>query len=308
MPLSIRHGSDDRSGFLLALAGFALLSCGDAVVKSMAGQWSPIAVAALRFTIGAVGLSALLWRFEGIGGFRPQRPWLQVLRGVCMAGATLCFFSAIFVMPLAEAMALSFISPILTALLSGPVLGERVRPIVWIASAVALAGVMLVLRPNLADLGAVALLPIASAAFFSVMVIANRLVAGQGSALSMQVFLACVAAPVLALAAWAGHASGLPALTVGPLEWSVVARCALVAVSASTAHWLVYLGTTRAGAATIAPTSYIQLPVAATLGWLFFGDTPDAITLLGGAIIVGAGLALWWLTPKAAPRAVFEAD
>ncbi|QYU69646.1 DMT family transporter [Leptolyngbya sp. 15MV] len=186
----------ERSGLLLALAGFALLSCGDAVIKSMAGQWSPIAVAALRFSIGAVGLSALLALREGTPAFRPRKPWLQVARGVCMAGATLCFFSAIFVMPLAEAMALSFVAPILTALLSGPLLGERVRPAVWLASAIAMGGVLMILRPNLGLLGPVALLPLASAVFFSLMVIANRASAGQGSALSMQVFLAaCTAAP-----------------------------------------------------------------------------------------------------------------
>ena len=50
---------DDRSGLLLAASGFASLSVGDAIVKTMAGEWSPLAVAALRFTIGALGLATL---------------------------------------------------------------------------------------------------------------------------------------------------------------------------------------------------------------------------------------------------------
>jgi drug/metabolite transporter (DMT)-like permease len=296
----------ERSGLLLALAGFAVLSCGDAVIKSIAGQWSPIAVAALRFMLGAVGLSAVLMLREGAAAFRPRNPWLQVARGVCMAGATLCFFCAIFAMPLAETMALSFIAPILTALLSGPLLGERVRPVVWFASAVALGGVLMILRPNFAELGAVALLPLGSAMFFSLMVIANRAAAGQGSALSMQVFLAAVAAPVLIVGALVGHASGIDTLAIGPLEWSVAGRCAIVAASASFAHWLIFRGTMRAGAAMIAPMSYIQLPVAALLGWLFFADTPDAITLLGAAVIIGAGLVLWRMTPTAKPVTLKE--
>ena len=129
---NVQHS--ERSGILLAAAGFSSLSVGDAIVKTMAGEWSPLAVAALRFTIGAIALSLLLLRSEGPGAFRPRRPLLQVARGACLAGATLCFFSAVFVMQLAEAMALAFVSPVFVALLSGPLLKEKVRPAVWIAS------------------------------------------------------------------------------------------------------------------------------------------------------------------------------
>lgn len=278
---------------LLALCGFALLSCGDAVIKTMADEWSPLAVGALRFTLGAIGLSALLALNEGARGFRPSRPLLQVARGLCLAIASLLFFCAIFVMPLAEATAVAFLSPLLTALLSGPLLGEKVRPQVWIASLVAFAGVTLVLQPNVAELGWLGLLPLASATFFSLMMIANRAVAGQGSSLSMQVFVALTAAPVLTVAAIAGQASGVELLRVTWPDWTVIARCAVVALSASTAHWLIYLGTTRAGAAMVAPMTYVQLLVASVLGWLLFGDRPGLSTLAGAAVIVCAGLYLW---------------
>ena len=290
---------DERSGILLAVAGFSSLSVGDAIVKTMAGEWSPLAVAALRFAIGAIALSLLLLRSEGPGAFRPRRPLLQVARGACLAGASLCFFSAVFVMQLAEAMALAFISPVFVALLSGPLLKEKVRPAVWIASPLALVGVMLVLRPNVAELGWMAFLPILSAFFFGLMVIANRAAAGDGSALSMQVFIAGLATPFLIAAALIGHLSGVPSLQVSLPDWSVVVRCALVAVTASTAHWLAFLGTTRAGAATIAPTTYVQMVVAIALGWVLFGDVPDPVTLAGGAIIIAAGLYLWLTTPRA---------
>jgi drug/metabolite transporter (DMT)-like permease len=285
---------DDRSGLLLAASGFASLSVGDAIVKTMAGEWSPLAVAALRFSIGAMGLAFLLFIKEGRSGFRPSNPWLQVGRGACLAGATLCFFSAIFAMPLATAMALAFVSPVFVAILSGPLLGEKVRPLVWVVSAIALCGVALILRPNLAALGMVALLPLASAAFFALMVIMNRASAGQGSSLSMQAFIALWATPFLI-------ASGLPSLAVGVPDWSVVARCALVALTASSAHWLAYLGTMRAGAATIAPVTYVQMLVATTLGYVMFGDVPDLATFAGAGIIIGAGLLLWSRTAARAP-------
>lgn len=283
----------DRHGLILALTGFAILACGDAVIKTMAGEWSPLAVAALRFTIGAIGLAIILLVTQGRAAFRPLHPWLQAARGVCLAIATMCFFAAIFVMPLAEATALIFLAPIFTALLSGPLLKEQVRPVTWIASMIAFAGVALVLRPNLAELGLVALLPLGSAFAFSLMMLANRAVAGQGSALSMQLFVAAGAAPILILCAVFGGLSGAQRFALSWPDWTVVARSAIVAVSASTAHWFIYLGTTRAGAATVAPMTYVQLLVAITLGWLLFGDTPDAMTMLGSAVIIAAGLFLW---------------
>lgn len=288
----------ERSGILIALCGFALLSVGDAVIKTMSGEWSPLAVAALRFALGSAGLSILLAANEGKPAFRPRNPRLQAARGFCLAAASLCFFSAIFVMPLATAMALAFVSPVIVALLSGPLLGEKVRSAVWYASLAALVGVGLVLRPNLAELGLVALLPLASAFFFALMIIANRASAGQGSALSMQVFVQIGAMPLLILAAVGGHISGFESLAVTAPDWTIVARCAVVAVTASSAHWLAYIGTQRAGAATIAPTTYVQMLVATMLGWWWFGDVPDLLTVAGAAIIIGAGLLLWWSTPR----------
>ncbi len=294
---------DERQGLLLALAGFAVLTCGDAIIKTLAGEWSPIAVAALRFVIGAVGLAALLGLKEGPSAFRPRRPWIQVARGASLAGSTMFFFAALFAMPLAEATALVFLAPIFTALLSGPLLGEKVRPLTWIASVIAFGGVLLILRPNVAELGWVAFLPLGAALLFSLMVIANRASAGQGSALSMQVYMAGIAAPLLVAAALAGHLSGSTALAVDWPDWTIVARCAAVAVTASIAHWLIFLGTSKAGAALVSPMSYVQLLVAIILGWLLFSDIPDVTTLLGATIIIGAGLALWWQgRPASAPN------
>lgn len=281
------------SGILYALCGFALLSTGDAIIKTMAGEWSPLAVAALRFTFGAIGLSALLGVRQGKAAFRPRNPLLQIGRGICLAMATIGFFSAIFIMPLAEATALIFVAPILTALLSGPLLGERVRPATFIASAIAFAGVLVILRPNVLAIGIAALLPLVSALFMSLLVIANRASARQGSALSMQAFMAIGAVPILLVASLIGHATGITALQIGMPSVSVALRCAIVAVTASTAHYLIYLATTRSNAATIAPMTYVQMLVASILGWLLFGDAPDTITLLGAGIIIAAGLYLW---------------
>lgn len=283
----------ETTGLLYALAGFATLSCGDAVVKTMAGEWAPTAIAMTRYMIGAIGLGGLLlWR-EGPAALRMPAPGAQTLRGAAVALATIGFFSAIFVLPLATATAITFTSPMLTALLAALLLGEPARRETLIASAIALVGVLVVLRPNFLTAGWGALLPLLSALGMSLLMIGNRFVAGRGSALAMQFFVAGIAAPFLILATTALNFSGIERFAVHWPHWSVLARCALVACSASCAHWLIYMGTTRAGAASIAPMTYVQLLVATLAGWLWFGNHPDVMTLLGAAIIISAGLYLW---------------
>ncbi|GGA06558.1 membrane protein [Blastomonas marina] len=293
---------DERTGLLLALLGFSVLSAGDAVVKTMAGDWSPAAVAALRYTIGTVGLGVLLWWREGRKGFAYPRPGVQLMRGLGVGGATLGFFSAVFVMPLATATAIVFLSPIITAILAIMFLGEPSRRATWVAAIAGFIGVLVLLRPGFSDLGWAAALPLVSAFGVSLMMLGNRMSANLASPLAMQFSIASIAAVFLVLAAAIGAYSGVEALAVGSPDWTVVARCAIVALTATTAHWLVFLGTTRAGAATIAPTTYVQMIVAVLLGMVLFGDVPDALTLLGAVIIIGAGLYLWRETGRAPPQ------
>lgn len=292
----------ERSGVIAAIAGFALLSVGDAVIKTMAQEWPAFAVAALRFSIGAIGLSALLWLHEGPRAFVPTNWKLQIARGACLACATVCFFSAIYIMPLAEAMAIAFLAPILTQALAGLILGEQVRPKVYAVSLVALTGVVIILRPNLAELGWAALLPLISAIFFALMMILNRMSAGQSSSLAAQVFVAGLCAPILILGSAAAKLSGVAEFDFGWPSWDVIARCTLVALTASTAHWLAYIGTARAGAAQAAPAIYVQMLVAVIMGWIMFDDIPDLYTCLGAGLIIAAGLYLWRDGLNAAPQ------
>lgn len=292
----VRHDGETGAGagLAFALAGFALLSVGDAVIKSMAGAWPGTAVAALRFTIGAAGLAVLLWVREGPAGFAIARPGIQLARGVCLAFSSLCFFLAIYIMPLAEAVTISFITPMVAAALSALLMRERPPASIWVASLLAFGGVVLVLRPNLGELGWVAVLPLVSAVIFALMIVLNRMAAGAGSVIAMQFAMSVVAAPILVLAAIAGHLSGAADLRLGWPGWTVVARCAFVAISATTAHSLIFIATTRAPAGAIAPMTYVQLLVAMAIGVVVYADYPDGPALAGAALVVAGGLYLWW--------------
>jgi len=281
------------SGLLIALAGFALLSVGDAIVKSMAGQWPGTAIATLRYAAGTAGLAIALALTRGRAGFRCPLPMIQLGRGIAITVATLCFFLAIFLMPLAEATAIAFVSPMIVATASSALLGERTPPAAWAAIGIAFAGVLLILRPNIALLGLPALLPLAAACGLGATVLLNRRVAGQGPVLQMQFLAAAFATPLLLSATLIGHLSGHPSFHVGIPEWTVVARTLFIACSATLAHSLIFMGTLRASAAATAPMTYVQLLVAAGAGWAIFGETPDLPMIAGAALIIGGGLWLW---------------
>lgn len=246
--------------------------------------------------MGTVALGSFLLAREGWLAFVPAHPWLQLARGGSLAMGTVAFFSALFQMPLAVAVSIAFFAPALAALLSGPLLGEKVKRSTWLAVGMAFVGVLIVLRPNVLALGWAAILPLITALGMALLVITNRAAArkGKGSSLSMQFFVAAGAALFLVIAAPIGAMSGIELFAMDWPHWSVVARCFLVTITGTTGHWLIYMGTTKAGASSISPTTYVQLIVASALGWLVFGDVPDLATLLGASIIIAAGLLLWW--------------
>jgi len=291
---------ETRSALLIALGGFVMLSLGDIIVKSMAGGWAGSAIAALRYTIGAVGLAVLVAVRHGRAGFVCPRPWLQIGRGFGVAVATLGFFMGVMVMPLADASAIVFTSPIWTLIFSMLFLGERPSAKTLAAIVLAFAGVIAILRPNVMELGLGAFWPLVAALGMSMLILLNRKAAGLAPGLVMQFLVAAFGAPFLLLAAIAGHHAGAPGMVAGTPDWTIVARSAIVAVTATIGHWAIYSATTRASAATVAPMTYVQLLVALAAGIALFGDIPDWPMLLGAGLIVGAGLLLWSAQAKPA--------
>jgi drug/metabolite transporter (DMT)-like permease len=294
------HGSrlslhqSDRAGLLYALAGFCTLSIGDAIIKGMPGAWPAPAMAATRYIAGTLLLGALMVRYEGWRSLALPRDKLQWVRGIAISISAMGMFLAVWIMPLAEATTIAFTQPMITAVLATVLLRERARPATWIATLIAFAGVFVVLRPNFAVAGWGILFPLLGATGMAVTIIANRAVQGRASILAMQYYMSVTAMIFLLFATTAAHFTGLENFAMHWPHWSVVARCAFIGLSASLAQWLIFMGTVKAGAGTVAPMTYGQLLMAVTLGWIFFDDHPDPIALLGAAIIIGAGLFLWW--------------
>ena len=291
----------DRAGLLYALAGFCTLSIGDAIVKGMAGQWPAPAMAATRYLVGTVLLAFLLWRKEGLPAIALPRDKLQWVRGIAISTSAIGMFFAVWLMPLSTATTIAFTQPMITAVLATFILGERSRSSTWIATVIAFVGVFVVLRPNFASAGWGSLFPLMGATGMAVTIIANRSVTGRASVLAMQYYMSVTAMIFLICVTIAAHFSGIETFRLTWPNWSIIARCAFMGVSATAAQMLIYMGTVKAGAGTIAPMTYGQLLMAVMFGWIFFGDKPDAMALVGAVIIIGAGLYLWHARRTKAP-------
>ncbi|MGD9664673.1 MAG: DMT family transporter, partial [Novosphingobium sp.] len=172
-------------------------------------------------------------------------------------------------------------------------MGERARLSLLGASIFAFSGVLLIVRPGFDHFNWVMLMPLGSAMGMSMLIIGNRMVAGHASSLAMQFVLAAFASLLLVTTTIVFQTFDIGPAIDGWPKWSVLAKVAVVACSSSFGHWLVYMGTTRAGASLVAPMTYVQLLVAMVMGLIVFGDFPDAISLAGAAMIVAAGLWLW---------------
>jgi drug/metabolite transporter (DMT)-like permease len=278
---------------LLAAAGFGLLSVGDSFAKSMAGQWPGTAIGTVRYMAGAFGLCMLLAIKKGRAGFVMPTPFLHVARGASVALGSACFFVGLHFMPMAEATVISFTSPMITALLSALVLKEPAPKAAYVATLLAFVGVVIVVRPSFAHLGAAALLPLCTAILMAILMILNRKVAGTAGLITMQFLISVMAVPFLILFTILGHFSGVDALAVTVPDRSVIFKCIVMAFTASTAHALIFAATERASAALIAPMTYIQLMTAVSIGVVAFGDIPEEMTAFGAIFIVGSGIYLW---------------
>ena len=282
-----------RTALILALCGFATLSIGDALVKTMAGQWPGTAVAALRYSAGAVGLAIVVALTEGRKGFRVPMPWLQLGRGVGVSVATICFFLGVMAIPLADATAIQFTSPMITGMASALLLGEKAPKAVWGATALAFAGVLVVLRPNVLALGAARFLPARGGGGDGLpddlqpqggrrgLADRDAIPGGDDGGADPDRRGQPAGAERRAFIPGAGAAGRRRRqMPGGRLHGDGRAL-------------LIYMAAVRASAAVVAPMTYVQLLIAAALGWLLFGAAPDLSTFAGAALIIGGGLLLW---------------
>jgi len=293
------------AGAAWAMAAMLVFSLNDMLIKSLSGGFALHQVMALRAVVALVFLLAVLVPLSGgYGQLRTRRPGMHALRGGFVFLANLCFFLGLAALPLAEAVALSFLSPFLITLLSVLLLGERVGPRRWASIAAGLIGVAIVLRPGTEAFQPAALLPLAGALFYALMQIVTRHIGGTESAASLTVSIQAsflVVSLAIGLALGDGRfAGGLhPSLEFLLRAWVVPGAADLGVIAAlgvlsALGGWAISQAYRVSEAAFVAPFDYAAMPLAVFWGYAVFGEWPDAPAWAGIGLILGSGLVLIW--------------
>jgi drug/metabolite transporter (DMT)-like permease len=281
-----QHHRRTLRGIALLMAAVFMFSAMDTLAKYMLKSYPMSALMWARYMVHVVVMVAWLGPRMGRKLFHTAHPWLQILRGVLLVGSTTFFYFALRYLPLAEAAAVTFVGPVLTALLSGPMLGDKVSRRQWIAVTLGFAGVLIIMRPGGGVLSLPAVFPLATAILFSMYQIVTRKLSGREHPYTSLFYTAIVGAAITSFAV--------------PLHWitptlTQAGFVLCIGFFGGFGHLLLIRSMEHASPATLAPFVYSQLIWSTSLAYLVFGDFPEPMTLFGMFVVVAAGmLAVNW--------------
>lgn len=280
-------------GVLLAIAAYASFAFGDAAIKSFGDTMSVFQIAFFVTLFSFV--PALLVRPRGErwrDALKLNHPWLMQLRGLCGLVSMISVTVAFTTIPLAEVYALVFLTPIIVTILSVLILREPMSPWRWVVLAAGFIGVVLVVRPGFRALEFGHLTAICAAISASIGAIVLKKVSANERRISLL-------GMILGYALVFNGIAMIPTFELPTLHQ--FAMLVLIGLFGGTGQLLMIAATRRAAANQIAPTQYSQILWAIILGGIFYGEYPDAVAIVGLAIVVAAGVA----TPGAdAARAI----
>lgn len=271
-------------GIALMCAALLCFSCLDATAKWLNRSVDPLVTVWARY-MSAFVLTALFinpWAQPRL--LRSKRLPLQLIRSVLLLLSTLCNFVALQYLQLVETMSIIFSTPLLVALLAGPILGEYVGAKRLAAIGVGFIGILVITRPGLGAMHPAILLSLGGAFAYAFYGITTRMLASSDST-ATTTFYSGVAGIVLMtpLLPWVWTTPP------SPLTWFLLA---MTGAFGGFGHWLLILAHARAPAAILSPFIYTQIVWMLVLGYVLFGDWPDSWTFAGAAIVIASGLYL----------------
>ena len=260
---------------------FAIFPVSDALAKRLATRYPVAEIGAIRNAVHLVVVCGAAFFWYGTRSLRTSRPGRQALRGAVAAAATLCMFAALRTVSLANVVTLLFASPLFVVALSGPMLGEKIRYGQWLAVCAGLAGVALVARPTLDGVGWGVPLAIAAAACSALNQVMSRELSQTDRPL-VGLFYVSLAGTVLL-----GGVSIFEWRAPRSEDFVLMIAMGLIA---AVGYFGVFKAIELASPHRLAPFYYLQIVPAVALGWWVFDEIPDGWTMLGMAVIIGAGL------------------
>ena len=275
--------SSDRpfAGMLLMVVGIASFACMDAIVKWLTGIYPLLQVIAMRSWCGFPFLLLIVHLHGGFSRLETRRPGVHLLRFLFVLGLTSFFFWGLSKMKLADAVALTFVAPILVAILSVPLLGESVGRHRWTAILAGFAGILVMLRPGSSLFQWASVVVLLSALCYALLMVSTRRLKSTEN--------------TEALMFWPATGVAVTGLFIAPIQWVTPAAVDLllfVAAGMFGSFGIVCLthAFRLAQAALVSPFEYTALIWATLLGYLLWGDLPDRHTLLGASIVIASGL------------------
>ena len=273
------------------MLGFCLTAPLLDVAAKLASASVPIGqITAARFIVQCALMAPFIWIMR-LPLRVPQGQLMTLIaRALLLMFATFCFIAAIRVMPLADALAIVFVAPFIVLLVGKFYLGEDVGVRRVGAALVGFVGVLFVIQPSFAAFGMVAIIPLVTAVAFAFYILVTRELSRRLHPIALQFHTGLIASlcciPILLLAQ--GSGSDL----FDPVWPSDIAWLWLLGAGffATISHMMMTYALSLAPSATLAPLQYFELPVATFFGFLVFDDFPNELSLLGIAIIIGAGL------------------
>ena len=263
------------------MLGTLMLTVQDAVSKWLIDDFSVGEILVYRGIWAYIPLAWFAYRAGGVVALHSKRPGVNVLRALANTGAGFAVITAYAYMPLADAMAIMFASPILVTALAFPLLKEHVGWRRWCAIIVGFAGVLIMLRPG-AHFALVALLPLGGAALVAARDILTRKLGNVDSSTTILFY-------TITVSVLAGLCTFPFTLLTAPsgIEWSIFATMGLVN---GVAHYCTIKAFSLADVTVLSPLRYFALVWAAIIGYLVWADVPGKAMLFGAVLVVGSAI------------------
>lgn len=264
----------------------------DVCAKTLGRNFDPLQVTFFRFFMQVCLLMPLVI-YNRLWVIPPGTLAIQCIRGITLVIATFCFFWAIQHLPLAEAIAIFFVQPLILTGLSVLVLGETIRMRRIFAIISGLIGAMMVLQPSFVVFGWPALLPLVSAVSMAFYMILTSRISTVAHPFQMQVVVGLVAVIVLGLMMILGQFASIQGTGFLMPDSSHFKWIVGMGIASTIGHMFIVFSTQNAPASVLAPFQYVEIVTAALFGYLFFNDMPADTTFVGTFIIIASGVYLF---------------
>ena len=284
---------DNLVGIGLMLLSMFVFSAVDTIAKVLTTDFHPLQIVWTR-QLGLVAGVFVMMALRGASFFETKHRKLQLARGLMAALSAALFITAINYVPLADAIAVTFVAPFVVTMFSALLLKEKVGIHRWSAVIVGFLGTLVILRPGFDGFEPALLLAVLAAVLFAFRQIISRYLSGSDKTETTVAYTALVAVMVLFIP--------LPFVWQTPVSGFHLLLMAIMAILAGLGELLVIKALEVALAVVVSPVHYTILIWGSLYGYFVFGDFPDYLTWIGAIIIILSGLYTLYRERKRAAR------